>query len=97
MSLFSTVEADDMQGVPTARMGFDAQHFLNTNKMCWPGELIGSFEFTSSDPDGLDGMNPDRPCPRLSETTTTSMASGFRRCDILLAPAAAVLFRALLV
>ena len=64
ISLLSSIPAADMQGVPSSRAAVDAQHFLHTNRMCNPDQLIGSFEFVSSEPDGLDGMIPDLPCPK---------------------------------
>ena len=98
-----------MQGVPDVNRGqFDAESFLNTNKMCRDGQLIGAFEFHCSNPDGADPKNPNRQCPdpptdaSVATTggvtaSTTTERSGSSACgDILPALVAAVLFRVLL-
>ncbi|KAI0234367.1 hypothetical protein LSAT2_015343 [Lamellibrachia satsuma] len=63
-----TVGADNMEGLAHLSLtngGFKAQNFLTTNKMCGEGQLIGTFEFHCSNPDGEDPKNPDRQCPYL--------------------------------
>ena len=46
---------------PAMRQRFDAQDFMNKNRLC---ALVGAFEFFSSEPDGADAFDESRVCAR---------------------------------